>query len=141
MIIERLGSYHQTHLGGFFFAIPFVDDIRFVIDMRERALSIDPQSCITKDNVHVQVSGNLYCQFLDAKKAAYGAKNPLYAVRQHAQSSMRAAIGELELDQILHDRIHLNNAIRSTVQVSFLILILLILLRILLLFLLITNNL
>jgi regulator of protease activity HflC (stomatin/prohibitin superfamily) len=84
--------------------------------MRERALNVEPQSAITKDNVHVHVSGNLYFQFVDAEKAAYGAKNPLYAVKQHAQSSMRAAIGELELDQILHDRVHLNNAIRSTVQ-------------------------
>lgn len=116
MVIERLGSFHHIQTGGMFVAIPLVDNIRFVIDMRERALSVDPQSCITKDNVHVQVSGNLYCQFIDAKKAAYGAKNPLYAVRQHAQSSMRAAIGELELDQILHDRVHLNNSIRSTVQ-------------------------
>mmetsp|Transcript_24768 Transcript_24768/g.36531 ORF Transcript_24768/g.36531 Transcript_24768/m.36531 type:complete len:357 (-) Transcript_24768:74-1144(-) len=116
MVIERLGQLHKVQTGGFFFAIPFIDNIRFCIDMRERSLSVEPQSCITKDNVHVQVSGNLYCQFTDPEKAAYGAKNPLYAVKQHAQSSMRAAIGELELDQILHDRVHLNHSIRSTVQ-------------------------
>ena len=81
MIIERMGKFHSIKEGGYFLAIPLVDDIRFVIDMRERALSIDPQSCITKDNVSVQVSGNLYCQFIDSQKAAYGAKNPFYAVR------------------------------------------------------------
>jgi regulator of protease activity HflC (stomatin/prohibitin superfamily) len=48
--------------------------------MRERALQVEPQSAITKDNVHVKVSGNLYCQFVDPEKAAYGSKNPLYAV-------------------------------------------------------------
>ena len=109
----------------------------FIVCCCVRALNVEPQSAITKDNVHVHVSGNLYFQFIDAEKAAYGAKNPLYAVsaivtrtlyfdvvvdiffvqvKQHAQSSMRAAIGELELDQILHDRVHLNNSIRSTVQ-------------------------
>ncbi|CAE7433682.1 unnamed protein product, partial [Symbiodinium microadriaticum] len=116
MVVERLGKLHNIQSGGYFLAIPVIDNIRFVIDMRERSLSVDPQSCITKDNVHVQVSGNLYCQFVDPEKAAYGAKNPLYAVKQHAQSSMRAAIGELELDQILHDRVHLNTSIRTTVQ-------------------------
>jgi regulator of protease activity HflC (stomatin/prohibitin superfamily) len=84
--------------------------------MREKALSISPQSAITKDNVSVKVSGNLYCQFVDAERAAYGSKNPLYAVRQHAQSAMRAAIGELELDQILHARAQLNSMIKNVVQ-------------------------
>lgn len=80
--------------GGWFLTIPYIDTIPYVVDMREKALSISPQSCITKDNVHVYVSGTLYCQFVDAKLAAYGSKNPLYALQQHAQSSMRAAIGK-----------------------------------------------
>lgn len=118
MVIERLGKFHSVQEGGWFFAIPFIDNIRFVIDMREKALSISPQSAITRDNVHVHVSGNLYCQFVDAEKVAYGSKNPLYAVKQHAQSSMRAAIGELELDEILHARAKLNTLIKGSVQES-----------------------
>lgn len=116
MVVERLGKLNAIKESGWFFAIPFIDQIRFVVDMREKALSITPQSAITKDNVHVQVSGNLYCQFVDPEKAAYGSKNPIYAVKQHAQSSMRAAIGELELDQILRARAELNTVIRATVQ-------------------------
>lgn len=116
MVVERLGKLNEIHESGWFFAIPFVDNIRFVIDMREKALSISPQSAITKDNVHVLVSGNLSCQFVDPEKAAYGSKNPIYAVKQHAQSSMRAAIGELELDQILRARTELNTVIRTSVQ-------------------------
>lgn len=118
MVIERLGKFHSVHEGGWFVAIPFFDQIRFVIDMREKALAIAPQSAITKDNVHVHVSGNLYCQFVDAEKAAYGSKNPLYAVKQHAQSSMRAAIGELELDEILHARGKLNSLIKGSIEES-----------------------
>ena len=116
MVVERLGKLHTIHQGGWFIAIPIIDQIRFVVDMREKALKIKPQSAITKDNVHVQVSGNLYCQFMSAEKAAYGSNNPIYAVKQHAQSCMRAAIGELELDQILHARAQLNTIIRSSVQ-------------------------
>jgi SPFH domain / Band 7 family len=63
-----------------------------------------------------QVSGNLYVQFTDAEKAAYGSTNPLYSVRQFAQSSMRSAIGELELDEILHARAKLNKMIGVHVQ-------------------------
>ncbi|CAM9904947.1 unnamed protein product [Chrysoparadoxa australica] len=84
--------------------------------MRERAMEISPQSCITRDNVSVEVSGNLYVQFVDAERAAYGSRNPLYSVRQFAQSSMRAAIGELELDEILHARAKLNRLISEGVQ-------------------------
>jgi len=80
MVIERLGKLHRIQTEGYFFAIPFVDNIRFCVDMRERALNVEPQSAITKDNVHVHVSGNLYFQFTDPEKAAYGAKNPMYAV-------------------------------------------------------------
>jgi len=115
-VVERLGKLNSIQEGGWFFAIPFLDNIRFVIDMREKALAISPQAAITKDNVHVQVSGNLYCQFVDPEKAAYGSGNPIYAVKQHAQSSMRAAIGERELDLILKDRANLNTVIRTTVQ-------------------------
>lgn len=116
VVIERLGKLHMVQESGWFIAIPFIDQMRFVIDMREKALSISPQSAITKDNVHVTVSGNLFCQFVDAERAAYGSANPIYAVRQHSQSAMRAAIGEMELDQILHARATLNTVIKSTVQ-------------------------
>ena len=116
MVIERLGKLHEMHEGGWFVAIPLLDKIQYVIDMREKALSIVPQHCITKDNVTVAVSGVLYCQFVDAELAAYGSKNPIYSVKQHAQSSMRAAIGEMELDQILRARAELNTIIRGSVQ-------------------------
>jgi regulator of protease activity HflC (stomatin/prohibitin superfamily) len=118
MVVERLGKLHSVQDGGWFISIPGVDSIRYVIDMREKALSISPQSAITKDNVHVHVSGSLYCQFVDAEQAAYGSKNPLYAVKQQAQSAMRAAIGEMELDEILHARAKLNAYIRESVQES-----------------------
>ena len=78
-----MGEQRPVITSGWYFAIPFMDDIRFIIDMRERAIAIKPQPSITKDNVHVQVSGNLYCQFVDAEKAAYGSKNPIYAVSIH----------------------------------------------------------
>jgi len=116
MVVERFGKLHHIQDPGFFFAIPMVDDIAYVIDSREQAIDIPPQSTITRDNVSVDVSGNLFVAFVDAGKAAYGATNPLYAVVQHAQSAMRSAIGEMELDEILHERARLNTMIKGTLQ-------------------------
>lgn len=116
MVIERFGKKLYTQEPGLFFAIPLVDRIAYRVDMREQAIEIPPQSTITKDNVTVDVSGCLYVKFEDAEKAAYGSSDPIYAVTQFAQSTMRAAIGEMELDEMLHARTNLNNIIRQAVQ-------------------------
>lgn len=79
-------------------------------------MEIPPQSAITRDNVSVEVSGNLFIRFMDAEKAAYGAFNPLFSVSTHAQSAMRSAIGEMELDEILHGRAKLNALIKGSLQ-------------------------
>ena len=89
-VVERLGRLSAIQDSGYFFAIPLIDRIAYVIDMRERAIDILPQNAITRDNVSVEVSGNLFVQVVDPSKAAYGARNPLYSVMQHAQSAMRA---------------------------------------------------
>lgn len=115
-VVERFGKLHSIQESGWFLAIPIVDTISYVIDIRERALDIPPQSAITRDNVSVEVSGNLFVRFVDPEKAAYGALNPLYSVTQHAQSAMRSAIGEMELDEMLHGRARLNSLIRGALQ-------------------------
>lgn len=115
-VVERFGKLHSIQDSGWFLAIPVVDQISFVIDIRERAMDIPPQSAITRDNVSVEVSGNLFIKFQDAQAAAYGAVNPLYSVTQHAQSAMRSAIGEMELDEILHGRARLNALIKGSLQ-------------------------
>lgn len=116
MVVERFGKLSAIKEPGLFFAIPLVDRIAYRIDMRETAVEIPPQTTITKDNVSVDVSGCIYIQFEDAERAAYGNANPIYAVMQFAQSTMRAAIGEMELDEVLHARAQLNTIIKAAVQ-------------------------
>lgn len=81
-VVERFGKLHSIEESGWFLAIPLVDQIAYVIDVRERAIDIEPQAAITRDNVSVEVSGNLFVKFQDPEKAAYGALNPLYSVTQ-----------------------------------------------------------
>jgi hypothetical protein len=81
-VVERFGKVHSIENSGWFLGIPLVDRIAYVIDVREKAIDIPPQSAITRDNVSVEVSGNLFVKFVDPEKAAYGAFNPLYSVTQ-----------------------------------------------------------
>ena len=81
-VVERFGKLHSIQDSGWFLAIPFVDQIAYIIDIREQAMDIPPQSAITRDNVSVEVSGNLFVKFQDAQNAAYGAFNPIYSVTQ-----------------------------------------------------------
>ena len=117
-VVERFGEFHAAKQPGLFFAIPLVDRISYMVDMRETAVEINPQSAITKDNVSIEVSGNVYARFFDANKAAYGNSNPLYALYQHAQASMRAAIGKLEFDEILHARTTINASVASSLSTA-----------------------
>lgn len=114
MIIERLGKFHSQKKSGYFFAIPLIDKIKYVVDMRELTIPIDPQSAITKDNVSVELGGNVYIQFDNSYKAAYGAKTPISAVCQHAQSAMRAVVGDMTLDELFHNRNKINKYILSS---------------------------
>lgn len=90
-VVERFGKLHSIEDSGWFVAIPMVDTISYVVDVRERAIDIPPQSAITRDNVAVEVSGNLFVQFVDPQKAAYGALDPLYSVTQVRKSLLKRA--------------------------------------------------
>lgn len=114
-VIERFGSYLQTNGPGLYFAIPLIDKVKR-IDIREKAVIISPQMAISRDNVSVRMSGVVYLRFVDAEKAVYGHYSPLFATLQHSQSAMRAAIGELELDALFHDRASLNVKITTAIS-------------------------
>jgi len=118
MIIERLGKFDSIQTGGLFLAIPLIDSVAYVVDMRERTILVDPQSCISKDNVSIEVSGNMFVQFVEPKMAAYGSLNPLYNVEQFAQSAMRNAIGSMDFDRILQARQELNNEVKAALDLA-----------------------
>jgi len=115
MVVERFGRYSHEVSPGLFFAIPFVDTL-YSIDFRETVINIRPQSAITKDNVRIELSGCLYVKFEDSYKALYGAKRPLFAAVQQAQSVMRSCVGKMEMDDIFHNRTELNDSVREGVQ-------------------------
>lgn len=115
-IIERLGKYRCTLEAGFHVLIPFLDRIAYRHTLKEQAIDVPPQECITKDNIAVSVDGILYMQVMDPAKASYGIGNYLFATTQLAQTTMRSEMGKLDLDRSFEERTAINQAIVSAVD-------------------------
>jgi regulator of protease activity HflC (stomatin/prohibitin superfamily) len=107
-VVERLGRYHTTLNAGFYILFPFIDAIRYRHSLKEEALDIPEQICITRDNVQVGVDGVLYYKKFDAQRASYGITNMLFAITQLAQTTLRSEIGRIELDRTFEERSHIN---------------------------------
>ncbi|HMW06975.1 MAG TPA: paraslipin [Leptospiraceae bacterium] len=116
LIVERLGRYHQTLNAGLHFLIPFIDKVTYSHTLKEQAIEVQPQICITKDNVQVKVDGVLYLKILDAQKASYGIEDYRFAAIQLAQTTMRAVIGTLELDKTFEARDSINHRIVEVID-------------------------
>ncbi|HLN55397.1 MAG TPA: stomatin-like protein [Bacteroidales bacterium] len=116
IIVERLGKYRATFTAGFQILIPFIDKVRYRHTLKEQAIDVAPQICITRDNIAVEVDGILYLQVLDPQKASYGIDNYRFASIQIAQTTMRSVIGKLELDRTFEERETINVTIVEAVD-------------------------
>ena len=116
IIIERLGKYRATLTAGFQILIPFIDKVRYRHTLKEQAIDVAPQICITRDNIAVEVDGILYLQVIDPQKASYGIDNYRFASIQIAQTTMRSVIGKLELDRTFEERETINVSIVEAVD-------------------------
>jgi regulator of protease activity HflC (stomatin/prohibitin superfamily) len=116
IIVERLGKYRATFTAGFQILIPFIDKVRYRHTLKEQAIDVAPQVCITRDNIAVEVDGILYLQVLDPQKASYGIDNYRFASIQIAQTTMRSVIGKLELDRTFEERETINVTIVDAVD-------------------------
>ena len=115
-IVERLGKYRTTLGAGFHILIPFLDQVSYKHTLKEQAIDVPPQTCITRDNISVEVDGILYLQVIDPAKASYGINNYQFASTQLAQTTMRSVIGKLELDKTFEERETINGTIVDAVD-------------------------
>ncbi len=115
-IVERLGKYSRTLNAGFHILTPFMDRVAYKHSLKEVAVDVPPQMCITNDNIAVEVDGVLYLQVVDPIKASYGIENFLFASTQLSQTTMRSEIGKLELDRTFEERDSINHAIIAAVD-------------------------
>jgi regulator of protease activity HflC (stomatin/prohibitin superfamily) len=112
-VVERLGKYSGTLGAGFHVLIPFLDVIRYKHNLKEIAIDIPEQVCITRDNVQVGIDGVLYLKVLDPERASYGITNYVFAITQLAQTTLRSEVGKIELDRTFEERTNINIAVVS----------------------------
>jgi len=99
VVVERLGKFHAVLFAGFHILIPFIDAVAYRRSLKEDVLDVPKQTCITKDNVSVDIDGVLYLQVVNPEKSAYGISGLTFGSVQLAQTALRSAIGKLELGQ------------------------------------------
>ena len=115
-VIERLGKFNRTLSAGLHFLFPFLDIVAYKRSLKEEVIDIGSQDCITSDNVMVTVDGVLYMQVFDSRMSAYGIENYKFAASQMAQTSLRSAIGKIELDRTFEEREALNRQVVSAID-------------------------
>ena len=115
-VVERLGKFTGTLGAGFHFLLPFVDAIRYKHSLKEQAIDIPAQTCITRDNVQVHVDGILYLKVLNPERASYGISDYVFALVQLAQTTLRSEVGKIDLDRTFEERSHINLQVVSEVD-------------------------
>ena len=112
-VVERLGKYSGTLQAGFHILIPFLDVVRYRHSLKEQAIDIPPQVCITRDNVQVSVDGVLYLKVLNPERASYGIADYNFGISQLAQTTLRSEFGKIELDRTFEERPNINTQVVS----------------------------
>ena len=112
-VVERLGAYQTTWGVGVHIKLPFIDRVAKRVSLKEQVVDFAPQPVITKDNVTMQIDTVIYFQIIDPKLYAYGVEHPMSAIENLTATTLRNIIGDLELDQSLTSRDHINTKMRA----------------------------
>lgn len=115
-VLERLGKFSRSLNAGISLIIPFFDKIAYKHTLKEQALDIPEQICITRDNVQVGVDGVIFIQVIDARMASYGISNYHFAISQLAQTTMRSEMGKIDLDKTFEERTTINAAVVTAID-------------------------
>ena len=110
-VVERLGRYSRTLQAGFHILIPFLERTAYKHSLKEKAIDISEQLCITRDNVQVGVDGVLYLQVLNPRQASYGITDYVFAISQLAQTTLRSEVGKIDLDRTFEERSSINSLV------------------------------
>jgi regulator of protease activity HflC (stomatin/prohibitin superfamily) len=115
-VVERLGKFSKTLDAGFHILVPFVDSVAYKHTLKEQTFDVASQSCITQDNISVEIDGVIYMQVSDARAASYGIEDYRFAVSQLAQTTLRSEIGKIELDRTFEERETINAQVVNAVD-------------------------
>jgi regulator of protease activity HflC (stomatin/prohibitin superfamily) len=115
-IVERFGKYKETLPAGLNFVVPFIDKVRYMIDLREQVVSFPPQSAITEDNLTVDIDTVIYFQVTDPISATYEISNYIQAIEQLTMTTLRNVVGGMDLEQTLTSRESINSGLSAVLD-------------------------
>src|ERR1700756_2249456 len=115
-VVFRLGRLIPLKGPGLFFIIPFGVDRLVKIDLRTITLEVPPQEIITSDNVTAKVNAVIYFQVVDAQRAVVQVLNFINATSQIAQTTLRAVLGQSTLDELLGERVKINQTLQKIID-------------------------
>lgn len=118
LVVERLGKFLRSLEAGFHLLVPFIDRVAYTHNLKEQAVDVPAQPCITQDNVKLEIDGVLYFQVVNPRAASYGILDYKYATIQLAQTTMRSVIGQLELDRTFEERELINGKIVASLDAA-----------------------
>lgn len=110
-VVERLGRFQSVLDAGFHLLIPFIDKVAYKHTLKEQAIDVPQQACVTKDNIQIHVDGVIYMQVIDARLASYGIEDYRYAAIQLAQTTLRSVVGKIDLDKSFEERSAINEKV------------------------------
>ena len=113
VVVERLGAFRTVWGVGLHLKVPFIERVAKTVSLKEQVVDFAPQPVITKDNVTMQIDTVLYFQITDPKLYTYGVEHPMSAIENLTATTLRNIIGDLELDQSLTSRDHINTQMRA----------------------------
>ena len=115
-LVERLGKFRRTLEPGPHLVVPFFDQVRYTLDMRELVVPFPPQGVITEDNLMVSIDSVIYFQIVDPVRAAYEAQNYRAAIEQLTMTTLRNIIGGMDLEAALTSREEINQRLRTVLD-------------------------
>src|SRR5688572_16538533 len=115
-IVERFGKYKETLPAGLNVVVPFVDRVRYLIDLREQVVSFPPQPVITEDNLVVSIDTVIYFQVTDPVAATYEIANYIQAIEQLTMTTLRNIVGGMDLEETLTSRDQINSGLRGVLD-------------------------
>jgi regulator of protease activity HflC (stomatin/prohibitin superfamily) len=117
-VVEKLGKFDRTLEPGLNFLVPYVENVAYKHSLKEYAMDVQEQTAITRDNVTLVLDGLIYLKIVDPVHASYGVNNPVFAVTQLAQTTMRSEIGKLTMDATFEERDQLNANIVMAINLA-----------------------
>jgi regulator of protease activity HflC (stomatin/prohibitin superfamily) len=115
-VVERLGKYRDTLLPGLHILVPYIDSVSYKVTTKDLILDIPQQEVITRDNAVLVTNAIAFVKVTDTQSAVYGVTNFQIAVMNLVQTTLRAIIGDMDLDQALSSRDQIKAKLKASIS-------------------------